>query len=656
MVERALARRLSAGALIVLGVCLLALAIVGRGSGSWLVLLTAAFLFLSFAYRGYKAELTQADADRRRVQQTSELQLATTEALARVIDAKDRVSPDRLTRIQAYAVGLARAASMPETDIQGLAIAALLHDIGKIAVPGYLLSKLESLTPEEFLKIRGHPQLGAEIVERVPFPYPVAPLIRSHHERWDGMGYPDRLTGEQIPMGARILSLVDYFVALTTDRPYHTAMSSEVSVGLLRQEAGRAVDPALIEQFIAILPALKAQEEQGSKHAVSVDAMLPRQAMPEAPPTGTGQSPGASTTHNVYDHIARAHQEIYALYEIALAMGTSLGVSDTISLICSQLSTVVPVSCCAVFLHDEEGDTIRCRFASGTDAEIIQKVAVRSGEGLAGWVARNRRPLLNARPSADLEAAGLSELPTTLQSALVHPLVINGRVIGTLAVYHVEPAAYRDDHIRLLRRVAEQAAAVISNSLLFEQAQEDSLRDHLTDLPNTRFLSMHLTRELARAKRLRSPFSLLVLDLDDFKEINDHHGHHVGDHTLCEVARVLLAAIRPYDICVRYAGDEFILILSGCSGEEAERKRVDLQRAVEELHIEARPGKQIRLSLSAGAAIFAEDGESYEELLSAADRRMYQDKARRKRRAEAQGRIPASYSDAELQRAASGIL
>ena len=167
---------------------------------------------------------------------------------------------------------------------------------------------------------------------------------------------------------------------------------------------------------------------------------------------------------------------------------------------------------------------------------------------------------------------------------------------------------------------------------------------------------MHLTRELARAKRLRSPFSLLALDLDDFKEINDHHGHHVGDRTLCEVARVLLAAIRPYDICVRYAGDEFILILSGCSGEEAERKRVDLQRAVEELHIEARPGKQIRLSLSAGAAIFAEDGASYEELLSAADRRMYQDKARRKRRAEAQGRIPASYSDAELQRAASGIL
>ncbi len=279
----------------------------------------------------------------------------------------------------------------------------------------------------------------------------------------------------------------------------------------------------------------------------------------------------------MFDDIALAHREIYALYEIAQAMGTSLGVADTMALISAKLSNLVPFSCAALFLFDEETETLRCRFATGTDAEIVQQIAVRTGEGLTGWVARNRRALVNARPSADLEAAGLAELHTNLQSALVCPLLFNERFIGTLSVYHVDAAFYRDDHRRLLDRVSEQAAAVINNSMLFEQTQEDSLTDPLTGLPNTRFLFMHLTRELARAERLKSEVSLMVMDLDNFKEINDTHGHHVGDHALCEVARVLRTAIRPYDICVRYAGDEFIVVLSGCGADEAEHKRQELQ-------------------------------------------------------------------------------
>ena len=171
------------------------------------------------------------------------------------------MSPEHLTHMQAYAIGVARAVGMSEHDIQGLRIAALLHDIGKVAVPAQILSKPGSLTAEEFLKVHGHPQVGAEIVGQVPFPYPVAPLIRSHHERWDGMGYPDGLSGEKIPTGARIIGLVDYFEALTTDRPYHRAMSPEAAVGLLRQEAGKGLDPTLVDKFIDMLPSLKASAE-----------------------------------------------------------------------------------------------------------------------------------------------------------------------------------------------------------------------------------------------------------------------------------------------------------------------------------------------------------------------------------------------------------
>jgi diguanylate cyclase (GGDEF)-like protein len=334
------------------------------------------------------------------------------------------------------------------------------------------------------------------------------------------------------------------------------------------------------------------------------------------------------------------------------------------ALISSKLSNIVPFSCCALFLYMEESETLRCRFATGIEAETVQQLTIRNGHGLTGWVARNRRPLVNARPSADFEAAGVST-QTVLQSALVCPLVFNERFIGTIAVYHVDNSVYTDDHRRLLDRISEQAAAVIYNSIVFEQTQEDSLTDPLTGLPNTRFMFMHLTRELARAERLKSEVSLLVMDLDSFKDINDTYGHHVGDRALREIAGVLRAGIRPYDICVRYAGDEFIVVLSGCGGEEAERKRLELQTAVDQLQFEARQGKPLALAISIGAAIFPHDGDSYETLLATADSRMYRDKTRRKRllhpetadQQSAQAASPTTpLSEVDLKRSATGIL
>src|SRR6476659_9989877 len=196
---------------------------------------------------------------------------------------------------------------------------------------------------------------------------------------------------------------------------------------------------------------------------------------------------------------------------------------------------------------------------------------------------------------------------------------------------------------------------------MIEQTQEDSLTDPLTGLPNTRFLFMHLSRELARADRLRAEVALMVMDLDSFKDINDTHGHHVGDRALCVVARVLRAAIRPYDICVRYAGDEFIVVLSGCNAEEAEIKRAELQQSIDDVYFEARPGKRVELGISVGAAVFPQDGESYEALLATADSRMYQDKSHRKRTANRERSDSGSpqfpdVTDVDIQKAAAGIL
>jgi len=586
----------------------------------WLTSLALVWGVLYFGLRAYRIFKARFRAEQRRAEQLAELHLATIEALARAIDAKDGTAENHIRRVQLYATAVARELGMSAGETQAVRTAALLHDIGKLAVPEHILSKPGPLTAEEFQKVQAHPQVGADIIAAVPFSYPVAPLIQNHHERWDGRGYPRGLKGDDIPLGARILFLVDYFDALTSNRPYHEAMTFEAAVALIEQEAGKALDPRCVQAFVHVLPQVRMEAESADKERKSgpVDAT-------SAQATRTDRSKSS-----VFNDIAVAHGEIYALYQIAQTMGTSLGVSDTMALIASKLTSLVPFSACTLFQYDESQNLLTCRFATGTDYELMQQLTLKGGQGITGWVARNRRPLVNARPSGDLEAGG-SSLPTTLQSALVCPLLLGDRVIGTLAVYHTTPSFYGDDHRRLLDRVCEQAAAVIHNAIVFEQTHEASLTDPLTNLPNTRFMVNHLGRELARAERGNAEVSLLVMDLNDFKDINDTFGHHVGDRALREVAQVLRGAIRPYDVCVRYAGDEFIVVLAGCGWDEAEYKRLELQEAVESLVFEAKPGVRMPLSISAGAAVFPHDGNTYEVLMAKADRRMYRNKVMYKR-------------------------
>jgi diguanylate cyclase (GGDEF)-like protein/putative nucleotidyltransferase with HDIG domain len=595
----------------------------------WLT--ASVLLVMTLGYRAYRANRTlqgELAQERRRAQQMGELHLATIEALALAIDAKDQTTHNHVARVEVYASALARTLGMAGADLEALKTAALLHDIGKLGVPEHILAKPGPLTPEEFQKVRMHPQIGADILGTVPFPYPVAPLVLAHHERWDGRGYPAGLKGEEIPLGARILCLVDYFDALTSDRPYHKPLPIDQASELIKSEAGKALDPKAVETFLRILPDVRPQIE--SKVVGRPRLPLPISASEGAPISGT---PRAVTPRgSVFEDIAVAHREIYALYEMAQTMGTTLGVTETMTRIATNLSRVVPFAACSLFLYSEEDDTVQCRFASGTDAELFEPLVMKGGQGLSGWVARNRRAIVNGRPSADLHAAGSLDT-TTLESALVSPLVSGNTVIGTLAVYHPAESFYHDDHRRLLDRVCEQASAVIRNALVFDQTHEASLTDALTGLPNTRFMFRHLTRELARSQRLGAEVSLLVLDLNGFKEINDTYGHHLGDRALREVADVLRATIRPYDVCARYAGDEFVIVLAGCNHEEAEAKRRELQEGVERIVFEPVPDVVVPLSISAGAAVFPHDGDSYESLLAAADRRMYGHKSARRREA-----------------------
>jgi len=287
----------------------------------------------------------------------------------------------------------------------------------------------------------------------------------------------------------------------------------------------------------------------------------------------------------------------------------------------------VPWSSCALFLYNPTDDTLACRYAAGDDASLLLNRMLIGDVGPSGWVSRHRRTLIRSGPGEVCRDAAPG---TIVESALVCPLIANHQFIGTLGLYHSERNKYTEDHRRLIEQVAAQAAAVIHNSIVFEQTQVDSLTDSLTGLPNRRSLFDHLSRELARATRMQSQVALMVIDIDDFKAINDTYGHHVGDQTLREIAVALHVLLRPYDLLVRYAGDEFVVVLSDCSRESAEAKRSELQQRVSDVRIQVRPGEEVRVAASAGISVFPHDAATYESLLASADLRMYADKGNRR--------------------------
>jgi diguanylate cyclase (GGDEF)-like protein/putative nucleotidyltransferase with HDIG domain len=603
-----------------------------------------AVLPLCLTYRTYRIYLDRIAEEQRRVAEWTQLHRESTEVLARAIQAKDAAGSRHIERVQYYAASLARRAELSEMDTQAVETAALLHDIGKLAVPEHILSKPGPLSAHERKRMQIHAQVGAEIVDAVAFPCPVAPLIRSHHERWDGTGYPAGLRGEDIPIGARILAVVDTFDAITSDRPYRRSVSQEEAMTVLESEAGKALDPALVKQFAEILPRLAPPREDESTR---------RTGRHEAESDGATERRDRHVSANAFAEIAQANRESYTLYEIAQAMGRSISVGETMALIGSRLSSLVPFSSCALFVRGE-GNTLRCRFASGLGADLLENATMAEGVGLSGWVVRHGRPLVNGVAIAELHAGGYPHAQTDLESALVCPLAIGDDVIGTIAVYHVEAGCYTEDHRRVLEEISRQAAAVVQNGLVFEEAYEHAMRDNLTGLANTRALQSHVTRELERARRASSQFAVVLLDLDEFKRINDDHGHVYGDYALQAVARALRETTRPYDVCVRYGGDEFVVLLAASGRAEAEQQRRRLQDAVGAIQFETAGGEIVPLNVSAGAAVFPDDGETYERLLARADRRMYRDKAQRKSRTGGGVDIAPHLEDARERRYAAG--
>src|ERR1017187_8032324 len=216
-----------------------------HGFADWqtsLLTLPVVYLF----YRSYRLYLGKLENEKRHVEEMADLHMRTIEALALAIEAKDQTTHDHLQRVRVYAVEVAKELKVDRIEMDALQAAALLHDIGKLAVPEHIISKPGRLTPEEFEKMKIHPTVGAEILERVQFPYPVVPIVRAHHEKYDGTGYPQGFRGNEIPIGARILAAVDFLDALASDRQYRRALPLDDAMAELAAESGKAFDPEVV--------------------------------------------------------------------------------------------------------------------------------------------------------------------------------------------------------------------------------------------------------------------------------------------------------------------------------------------------------------------------------------------------------------------------
>jgi diguanylate cyclase (GGDEF)-like protein/putative nucleotidyltransferase with HDIG domain len=577
-------------------------------------------------YRSYRLYLGKLEDEKRHVEEMANLHLRTIEALALAIEAKDHTTHEHLQRVRVYAIEVAKELGVTGPELEALHAAALLHDIGKLAVPEHIISKPGRLTPEEFEKMKIHTLVGAEILERVRFPYPVVPIVRAHHEKWDGSGYPLGLKGAEIPIGARILSAVDYLDALASDRQYRRALPLKDVMQKLNAESGKSFDPRVVNvlqkryEHLEEMAIAKSVEDPNAPLSTAIK--IERGVEPAAGFENAKAQDYAGKETTFLSSIAAARQEAQALFELSQDLGASLSLGETLSVFSVKLKPMVPYDAIAIYVRRE--DELVPEYVNGDNYRLFSSLRIPIGQGLSGWVAQNRKPIINGNPSVE---PGYLNDPTkfsTLRSALAVPLEGVAGVIGVLALYGAERDAFTSDHLRILLAVSGKMALAIENALKYQQAENSATTDYLTGLPNARSLFLQLDRELARCKRDNSTLTVMVSDMDGFKQINDRFGHLEGNRTLRLFAQALKDSCREYDYVARMGGDEFVVIAPGLAADAAGKKAEQLRALARHAGNEV-CGEEI-LSLSVGRAVYPDDGKDAEQLLAEADRRMYLEK------------------------------
>jgi len=631
-------------------------------------------------YQSYKTYLGRQEEKQLHIEELqvnqahlADLYLATIKSLALAIDAKDQYTHQHILRVQRYSVAIAKHMGLTGAELEGVNTGALLHDIGKLGVPEYILLKPGPLTEEEFAKIKKHPEIGAAILDPVEFPWPVLPVVKYHHEKWDGTGYPEGLAGENIPRTARILAVADVYDALTSSRSYRTAWTHERALSVIKKDAGTHFDPIVVDAFAEIIDGV-------------VQEMAEQGEGPLVPPSKIEQP--KTKMEGAARDIQRASSELWAMYEVAQTLSSSLGLQETIDILARKLEAIFPGGACMfllkgdqtepgltgigqtrtgqtgtgqtgseepgsglapvqlVLVHTHEGSkeeakhavvtTLAARAAVGLNCEFLATSRTLGSRSRSIAVANSRQTYVGEYDQDDLLlTSSQSAQWITFQTALIVSIVHQGEVLGTINLYSPHPEAFSVHDKQLLETIAERAAMALYNGLLYDRTRGHAFTDPLTGTYNIRYLTQYVEERCRVETSLSQPassFALLCLDLDSFKPINDNFGHQKGDQVLTALANLFRAVVRPADIVARYGGDEFLIVLEGADAALASEMCQKLQEAVESYDPDLVHPKlgALHLGVSVGYACFPGDGDDCASLLSAADTQMYHQKTERK--------------------------
>jgi len=531
-------------------------------------------------------------------------------SLASAIQVSHSYDADYLACVETCAREMARALALPEAEQEALRAAALVHNVGRLGVPELILHKTEMLTPEEEAKLSQHSVLAERLLRAIPFPWPVADLVRHHTEHWDGSGCPDGLQGEAIPQGARILAVAAGLSALLHPGPFRTPRAVPDALAEIESRAGTQFDP----QMVAVLRSLITQQRLPIPHCAP-DKAITSEVDSEDP----------------LAVIAAARRETLQLYSLAQAVSGTLHQEAFASALLDGTQAMIPCAACVLFLPEEDGEFLRAHAAIGVNARHLLGSLARVGTYLTGRAFSRGEMTCASFLHNDLILRDVSDAWEPFRSTLIVPLLACGQAIGTLNLYAQEPDAFGSEAQRIARQIAAQAGAALDTIRRFAAVQETAYTDALTGLRNARYLREFLEHELNRARREQTPLAVLNIDLDNFKPVNDRFGHARGDQVLREVGALLHSSVRNYDLAARYAGDEFVVVLSRAGRLPAEKVANKLKQIVAQYSADliAREPNFPKLGISVGIALYPDDASDLQGLLYRSDAAMYLDKRRR---------------------------
>jgi diguanylate cyclase (GGDEF)-like protein len=477
----------------------------------------------------------------------------TLEALVAALDARDKETEGHSRRIVAYTLALAKIYGVPEEDLEDIARGALLHDIGKIGVPDAILHKPAALSDAEWEVIRKHPEWGKQILEGIPFLELPAEMVLTHHERWDGGGYPQGLDGEEIPVGARLFSIVDAFDAITSNRPYRKASDFVTARAEILSQRGKQFDPHVVDIFMQF-------SEKDWQQVLHDDAIFQS-------PTGLKRATGELDPRQVAlaDHIQ-------AMNKIVEAITSSLAIEDVLEKALESLVRETAVVGAGIFLHDVPSGELRYAADVLLPDQFKQSI---DGVALGEMVERGlveESGTRFCRDLRDIPALVIAEVadarPEWLTYYCIRLTVENGE-LGILVLFSERPHVFSADEQALFDRVGRLLAQALQNAQAHERVRHLAITDALTGAYNRHYFDDFLDIEVRRCARYGRPMSLLLLDMDDFKACNDQGGHQAGDQALKEVVRILNSGVRSVDMVARYGGEEFVVVLPETDHEGA---------------------------------------------------------------------------------------